>query len=387
MSEIKQVIRVSWRTERQKSLMNIRDFSRASLRRSLTCFQKKRKARSFVFLKTKSLILRKNFCFKNSPFGLKELFEYQSVHSLLTIDCFLIESHLMKVSIIITTYNRKGFVKRAIASVLYQDWKDYEVIVVDDGSTDGTRDALSIFGDRIRYISHPKNKGISSARNTGIKEARYPFIAFLDSDDYWLPRKISNQMLLFRENPEAVACQTQEIWIRKGKRVNPKKRHLKPSGDIFVPSLRLCLVSPSAVMLRKSIFEEVGLFDEELPVCEDYDLWLRISCRYPVYLIDKPLVIKEGGHKDQLSSRYRGMDRFRIYALMKLIKNEPLSPDQYNAVIKELEYKCRIYGNGCMKRGRIQEGKFYLNLPELAKKDPATPFLGLRHQLFLQGHS
>jgi len=293
----------------------------------------------------------------------------------------------MKASIIITTYNRKKFVKRAITSVLYQNWEEYEVIVVDDGSTDTTREALSIFGNRIRYVFYPTNKGVSFARNMGIKLAASPFIAFLDSDDYWLPKKLFYQIQFFKENPDAVACQTQETWIRRGKRVNPKRKHLKPSGDIFIPSLRLCLVSPSAVMLKRGIFEEVGLFDEELPVCEDYDLWLRISCRYPVHLINKALIIKEGGHKDQLSSRYWGMDRFRIYALIKLIKNEPLNKDQYKAVIKELEYKCKIYGNGCIKRGRIQEGKFYLNLPRMLKKDVTTPFSELRHLLFLQGPS
>ncbi len=293
----------------------------------------------------------------------------------------------MKVSVIIPTYNRKGFVKRAIASVLYQEEGGYEVIVVDDGSTDSTREAISIFGNRIRYVLCPANKGVSFARNMGIRLSRYPLIAFLDSDDYWLPKKLSSQICFFKENPDAIACQTDEIWIRRGKRVNPKKRHIKPSGDIFIPSLELCLVSPSAVMLKKSVFEEVGLFDEEMPVCEDYDLWLRISCRYPVYLINKALVIKEGGHKDQLSSRYWGMDRFRIYALVKLIKNEPLNNDQYEAVIKELKHKCKIYGNGCIKRGRIQEGRFYLNLPHMIEKDIATLFLELRHLLFLQGHS
>ena len=290
------------------------------------------------------------------------------------------------VSVIIPTYNRARYVGRAISSVLYQDWDEYEIIVVDDGSTDNTKEILSLFGNRIICISHPYNKGVSAARNTGIKNAKYPFVAFLDSDDYWLPKKLSIQIKFFMNNPDAIACQTQEIWIRKGKRVNPKKKHMKPSGDIFIPSLRLCLVSPSAVMLKRSIFDEVGLFDEDLPVCEDYDLWLRISYKYPVYLIDRPLVVKEGGHDDQLSSRYWGMDRFRIYSLVKLIKNEALNREQYEAVIKELEYKCQIYGNGCIKRGRVQEGEFYLNLPQKVKKDVTTLFSELRHLLFPSKH-
>ncbi len=290
----------------------------------------------------------------------------------------------MKVSVIIPTYNRGWCIGRAISSIFYQQCEDYEIIVVDDGSKDNTKDVLSLFGERIRVIRNSENKGVSYSRNIGIKNAKYPFIAFLDSDDYWLPKKLLYQIQFFKENTDAKICQTQEVWIRKGKRVNPKKRHLKPSGDIFKPSLRLCLVSPSAVMLKKSLFDEVGLFDEDLPVCEDYDMWLRISCRYHVYLIDKPLVVKTGGHSDQLSSKYWGMDRFRIYSLVKLIKNEALSEEKYEAAIEELSYKCRIYGNGCIKRGRLQEGNFFLNLPDRVRKDPATPFLELRHLLFPQ---
>jgi GT2 family glycosyltransferase len=179
-------------------------------------------------------------------------------------------------------------------------------------------------------------------------------------------------MLFFETNTNALACQTEEIWIRKGRRVNPRKKHLKPSGDIFEPSLKLCLVSPSAVMLRRSLLDDVGLFDENLPACEDYDLWLRIACRHPVYLIQQPLIIKEGGHSDQLSSRHKGMDRFRIKALVKLIKSGVLSEKQLRTASKELALKCRIYGNGCMKRGKQEEGRYYLQLPERIKPTTFT---------------
>ncbi len=292
------------------------------------------------------------------------------------------------ISVIIPTYNRIRFLKRAIASVLYQDWKEYEIIVVDDGSTDGTKEELiSVFGKKIKIISHPENRGVSAARNTGIRNARYPFIAFLDSDDYWFSKKLSFQMDFFEKKEDAVICQTEEIWIRKGRRVNPKKKHKKLSGDIFKPSLRLCLISPSAVMLKKELFDEVGLFDEDLPVCEDYDMWLRICWKYPVYLIEKPLVVKEGGHSDQLSSRYWGMDRFRIYSILKLINSTDLNEEQLHAAIEELKYKCRIYGNGCIKRGRYEEGRFYLSLPQMVIKDPLIPFLELRHLLFQKADS
>jgi len=268
------------------------------------------------------------------------------------------------VSVIIPTFNRADRVIRAISSVLEQTFIDFEIIVVDDGSTDKTEKAVARFNDRIKYIAHPANLGVSAARNTGIKNSRTPFIAFLDSDDHWLPEKLEVQMLFFETNTNALACQTEEIWIRNGRRVNPRKKHLKPSGDIFTPSLKLCLVSPSAVMLRRSVLDEVGLFDESLPACEDYDLWLRIACRHPVYLIDESLIIKEGGHADQLSARYKGMDRFRIESLEKLIRSGMLNERQVKATMEVLKMKCRIYGNGCIKRGKKEEGKRYLQLPD-----------------------
>ncbi len=272
------------------------------------------------------------------------------------------------VDVIIPTFNRVRKVVWAISSVLYQTFTDYQIIVVDDGSTDGTADALSQFHPYITHLSHQNNLGVSAARNTGLRSARSSLIAFLDSDDYWLPEKLAFQVEFFKKNPEAIACQTEEIWIRKGLRVNPRKKHLKPLGDIFEPSLKRCLVSPSAVMVKRSVLQEVGLFDEDLPACEDYDLWLRISCQYPIYLLKRNLAVKEGGGPDQLSSSHKGMDRFRIKAMVKLIRSGRLREEQLDATLKEMSLKCRIYGNGCLKRGKKEEGEYYLRLPEKAKK-------------------
>lgn len=269
-----------------------------------------------------------------------------------------------QVSVIIPTFNRSQKIVRAVRSVLKQDFRDFEIIVVDDGSSDNSSDALNDYMSCIRYLRQPGNRGVSAARNRGVKSSTAPWISFLDSDDYWLKEKLQVQMEFFEKNASAVACQTQEIWIRRGRRVNPKTRHRKPSGDIFKQSLKLCLVSPSSIILRRSLFEEVGFFDEALPAGEDYDLWLRISCRYPVYLIDKELVVKEGGHEDQLSRRFGSLDRFRIKAIVKLIKSGILTVDQTRVALEELSIKCRIYGNGCIKRGRIEEGYVYLSLPQ-----------------------
>jgi len=270
------------------------------------------------------------------------------------------------VSVIIPTYNRGWIVKEAIDSVLEQDFDDYELIVVDDGSDDNTPAILKAYGKKITVLHQP-NKGVSAARNHGIAAASGRLIAFLDSDDLWLPRKLSAQVKFFKDHPDAVVNQTQEHWIRDGVRVNPKKKHHKFSGMIFERSLALCLVSPSAVMIKKSLFGTVGVFDEDLPACEDYDLWLRISCRYPVHLIETALIIKRGGHDDQLS-KATGLDKYRIQSLVKIIDSDLLTPQQDQAARITLKEKCEVYAGGCRKRGREEEAKYYHLLAEKYKK-------------------
>jgi glycosyltransferase involved in cell wall biosynthesis len=267
-----------------------------------------------------------------------------------------------QVSVIIPTYNRARIIKEAVDSVLAQDFKHFELIVVDDGSTDNTSDVLAPYGDDVS-IFFQENKGVSAARNRGIAEASGQFIAFLDSDDLWLPKKLATQVDFFNQTPDALICQTEEVWIRNGIRVNPKKRHKKPSGMIFERSLALCLVSPSAVMMRRELLDSAGGFDETLPVCEDYDLWLRISCRFPVYLIEIPLIIKRGGHDDQLS-KGAGFDKFRIKAIEKIIKTGMLSDGQHRAALNMLKNKCDIYAAGCRKRGREEEALYFTSLSE-----------------------
>lgn len=266
------------------------------------------------------------------------------------------------VSVIIPTFNRGWIVEEAIESVCSQTYRNFECIVVDDGSTDNTRDILEKFKEDILVIRQ-SNKGVSAARNKGVSSSRGTLIAFLDSDDLWKPEKLAVQTDFFALHPETQICQTDEIWIRRGTRVNPKKCHQKPSGMIYVPSLSLCLVSPSAVMMKKDLFETVGGFDENLPACEDYDLWLRIGCRYPVPLIPQKLVIKRGGHDDQLS-RSPGLDKYRILSLKKNLETGNLSSSQYWKTVAKLKEKCRVYADGCMKRGKEDEGAYFKNLTE-----------------------
>jgi len=268
----------------------------------------------------------------------------------------------LPVSVIIPTFNRGWILREAIESVRSQTYRNFEFIIVDDGSTDNTQDVLEEFKEDIVVIRQA-NKGVSAARNKGVASSRGTLITFLDSDDLWKPEKLAVQVAFFALNPETQICQTDEIWIRKGKRVNPKKYHKKPSGMIYVPSLSLCLVSPSAVMMKKDLFESVGGFDETLPACEDYDLWLRIGCRYHVPLIEQKLVIKRGGHDDQLS-RSPGLDKYRIIALKKNLEIGNLTSSQYRKTVDKLKEKCRVYSDGCIKRGKEEEGNYFKNLAE-----------------------
>jgi len=266
------------------------------------------------------------------------------------------------VSVVLPTYNREWALREAIDSVLDQDYGNVELIVVDDGSDDDTPQLLSAYGVRLRCIRQA-NRGVSAARNAGIRAACGDLIALLDSDDAWLPGKVTAQVNFFSQHPHALICQTEEIWIRNGRRVNPGRRHRKQAGMIFERSLALCLVSPSAVMMRPSLLKEVGLFDESLPACEDYDLWLRIAWRHPIHLIDRPLIVKHGGHADQLS-RTPELDKFRISSIARLLDSGSLSPAQREASINMLKAKCAIYAQGCRKRGRMEEARHYEGLPE-----------------------
>ena len=223
------------------------------------------------------------------------------------------------VTVIIPTHNRWPMLGEAVESVLAQTSPDYELIVVDDGSTDETTRRLHDYGARISVLPQ-RRRGVAAARNAGARAASGKYLAFLDSDDLWLPRKLQRQLDFMEDNPAVEICQTDEIWIRNGVRVNPRLKHRKPSGDIFRASLELCLVSPSAVMMRRELFERVGGFDESLPVCEDYDLWLRISKDTEVPLVAEALVAKRGGHADQLSRSTWGFDRFRVLSIAKLVE-------------------------------------------------------------------
>ena len=264
-----------------------------------------------------------------------------------------------RVSVIIPTFNRGYCLEESIRSVLDQSFTDFELIVVDDGSTDNTSELVGQF-PAVKLIRLEKNRGVSFARNRGMVEAQGDCIAFLDSDDLWEKDKLASQVKWIERGFHAVY--TDEIWIRNRVRVNPMNKHRKYSGDIFRYCLPLCIVSPSSVLLRAEVLREVGGFDESMPVCEDYDLWLRIAKHYPFHFIAEKLIVKRGGHEDQLSRKYWGMDRWRVYALEKLLKENKLDEEQKNWVVLMLIEKCEILINGFGKRGKNQEREHYRNL-------------------------
>ena len=262
----------------------------------------------------------------------------------------------MKISVIIPTFNRLDLLKRAIESVLNQSIKPYDIIVVDDGSTDDTSEMIQQKYKSINLIKQ-KNSGVSAARNNGIKNAQGDWIALLDSDDEWGKNKLEEQVNNLTDNPKYEFCHTNEIWIRNGIRVNQKKRHKKYGGFIFDKCLDICKISPSSVLFNKNILNHVGWFDEELPVCEDYDLWLRITADYEILFIDKPLIVKYGGHNDQLSNSVEAIERFRIKALQSLLENSDLSKNNRIHAIEMIIKKLNIYLKGLVKRKKHDEAK------------------------------
>ncbi len=261
-----------------------------------------------------------------------------------------------RISVIIPTFNRAHLLPRSIDSLLSQTLSAHSVVIVDDGSTDGTENLVSEKYPEITYLRQD-NLGVSAARNAGIAATSDEWLAFLDSDDEWMPKKLQCQMEALSAEPEMMLCHTDEIWIRNGKHVNPMKKHDKHGGWIFGKCLPLCCVSPSSVIIHRSVFDEVGLFDESLPACEDYDLWLRVTARYPVLYLNEKLIVKYGGHNDQLSQKYWGMDRYRIRALEKILGTNILNEKDRLAAEDMLAQKVRIYTEGARKRGKLDEAK------------------------------
>ena len=257
-------------------------------------------------------------------------------------------------SIIIPTYNRARFLKIATDSVLGQEFKDFELIVVDDGSTDTTKKILESFRDaRLHYIQQ-MHQGVSSARNKGLGICRGEFICFLDSDDRFRKDKLTHTYDYIKKYPEYKVFHTNEIWYRNGALMPQKIYHQKPQGFVFDQAVKLCCIGISTAAIKRDIFDKSGIFDENLPACEDYDFWLRVTAHYPVFLIPQELTIKEGGHPDQQSKKHPAMDKFRITALEKILASGSLNNELTQIAFKELKKKCSVYIKGALKRGKTK---------------------------------
>jgi len=270
----------------------------------------------------------------------------------------------MRISLIIPSYNRCTLLRRALLSVFAQTHLADEVLVIDDGSTDKTAEMIAKEFPEVIYV-YQENTGVSAARNKGIQQAKGNWIALLDSDDVWLKDKLAKQVAALKQEPSYKVCHTEEIWIRQGVRVNAMNKHKKSGGWIFKQCLPLCAMSPSSILIHRSLFTELGNFDETLPACEDYELWLRITAKYPVLFLEQPLLEKYGGHEDQLSHQYWGMDRFRIQALDTLLKNTNLTAEQQQWATDMLLKKARIFQKGALKRGKTESVAEYQNLINL----------------------
>ena len=274
----------------------------------------------------------------------------------------------MKVSVVIPTYNRINLLERAVNSVIRQTKNAFEIIVVDDGSDDNSSEMVKQkFGSVI--LVRQENCGVSAARNRGIEISKGDWIALLDSDDEWKPNKLEKQINALSEDPDCFFCHTNETWIRNGVRVNQGKRHKKYGGYIFDKCLDICRISPSSALFKKSILEHVGLFDNELHVCEDYDLWLRITREHTILFIDEPLIIKYGGHSDQLSKNIDGIEIYRIQSLEKLLRNEKIKRDDRLLATEMLLRKLNIYYNGCIKRGKKESAEETIEKIKFWKKN------------------
>jgi len=263
-------------------------------------------------------------------------------------------------SVVIPSYNRKNFLKKSIDSVLNQSIRDFELVVVDDGSTDSSILLVAEYtGKGLTYI-RTSNLGVSHARNTGIQSSRGSYIAFLDSDDCWESSKLEHVLESINNFPEIDLFHTEETWVRNGKELKQKDKYKRYSGSIYQQCLPICCIGMSTLVVKKSLFTKIGMFDEKMSVCEDYDFFLRATLKNNVKLIALSLTIKDGGREDQLSNR-PGLDKYRIYALEKMLNSRYLSGENLELTVSELEKKCTIYAKGLAKRGKIVEAKIYLD--------------------------
>ena len=272
------------------------------------------------------------------------------------------------VSVIIPAYNRAPLLKEAVRSVLAQSFRDIEIIIADDGSTDGTPSMLRELeekslsapeGPPLRLLRQDHRGMAGQVRNFAVQAASGRYLAFLDSDDLWLPEKLSRQLPFFGKPPGLRLVHTRELWLRQGRVISQKGQRHRRFGDVFGDALEKCILGPSTVVLERSLFDEIGGFREDLEVAEDYELGLRITALHEIGYVDEPLTVKRAGEWPQLSKKYDHIEDFRIKALQPLIDQDRLPFSRRMPARRVLSRKCGVYARGCRKRGRSEEALRY----------------------------
>ena len=248
----------------------------------------------------------------------------------------------MSLSVIIPIYNRKYQLRDAVDSVLSQRFVD-EIIIVDDFSEDLSYNDIKQYLPLVKYFRTDINSGVSVARNIGVSLAKSEYVAFLDSDDIYLPSKCYKQYQ-FMQDREFKISHTNEFWYRENKFINQNKDMARYGGEIFSKILDKCRVSPSTIMIEKNLFETVKGFDQDLRVCEDYELLLRLSIDNKVGYIEDRLTIKRSITDDQLSKSIKHIESVRLDILEKFKAEhfDKLKPADEIALNLEIERKSNI---------------------------------------------
>ena len=280
---------------------------------------------------------------------------------------------MIRASVVIPTFSRGWCITRAVESVLKQTYRHLDVWVVDDGGSDNTeelvRSAAGTSADVAVHYLRAEHRGVSAARNAGVRASSGQLIAFLDSDDEWLPDKMERQVACLECSPAAALVHGGEIWVRNGAEVEVPRAYRKYGGNVYERCLPVCMIGPSTVVIRRDRFLEIGGFDESFPVCEDYDLWLRLTARWPVALADGPVTRKYGGHPDQLSTSVPVLDEWRIHALCGILASFGPKDPRRSATLAELRRRAGILERGYRKHGRDAERLELLN--RIRSVDPA----------------
>ncbi len=266
-------------------------------------------------------------------------------------------AHAMpRVSIVVPTYNRAATLRRAVDSVLKQTYQDFEVVVVDDGSTDETARVLGSVDDaRVVRLRHAQNRGPGAARNTGIKSSRGEFIAFQDSDDEWLPQKLARQMSAIDRAPADIGAVYSRFWRQDGQSriVMPRDFEAPLDGDIRRTLLRRNVVGTPVLMMRARCFSQAGLFDESLAMYEDWDLCLRVSRFYRFHFLEEPLAV---AHRTPGSVNERPK-LLRVAATKSIIQKHL---DSFRSDPSALAEHYQYMGKALCLSGRVLTGAAYL---------------------------